>query len=411
MPAGSVQAFQSALLEYPDEADRLRYAMQFHVRGRSVHADWRNQIDGDRLVGWTLTGIPGLSKDPVGVDEARSMSKASLSAFWKKLKDPTQRFLAVPKATQPRVWLDIKGKFDPGEVGATREKEGFIFPIDTGRVEFGVQMPDFHEYFLSGGKEFHGRLVVRLLPRAQVERGEQPAGTLGRRELIWMAFAPNEQQPFILSKRAVEEGIVPPQGVSALPESIKKKVPPRFRYWEEATEKKRQAVRDELVQAMAKGDGQINLQETSKFKWALQRRYFRGPMVVRTGASTETWDLRLLFPGEDRAHLWVLDQDPTRVARVSGVEGPRVAAESLDLKERVSIPPGTTLNPTKETPAFIVPIGSGIGTLYENRDDFKRLGFDGVMKGIWAFIRQGKTEQFDFVRSAGPGSPLNLPKK
>ncbi|HUV02060.1 MAG TPA: hypothetical protein VMW67_01195 [Desulfobacteria bacterium] len=71
--------------------------------------------------------------------------------------------------------------------------------------------------------------------------------------MTWMMFhALRSPTPYVLSNRAVQKQWVPPYNVSAVPRSIRAKIPDRFRYWtrEDATE--RRAVRDELITEIKK---------------------------------------------------------------------------------------------------------------------------------------------------------------
>ncbi len=98
-------------------------------------------------------------------------------------------------------------------------------------VEYGLQTAQLHEYFLTKGGGCQG--VV------QVRRKEDGS---------WGATLAKTMIPFVLSKQAVEEGIVPPPGTHGLPESLARCVPAEYRYWKATTPDEVRAVRDALVE-------------------------------------------------------------------------------------------------------------------------------------------------------------------
>jgi len=74
-----------------------------------------------------------------------------------------------------------------------------------------------------------------------------------REEAPWFLMKPVNETPYVtLSSGGMESGWVPPYGVSALPEKIRKKVPQEYQYWKEKDEKRRKEIRDELVEKLGK---------------------------------------------------------------------------------------------------------------------------------------------------------------
>jgi hypothetical protein len=97
-------------------------------------------------------------------------------------------------------------------------------------VEYGTQTADFHEYFLSGSGGPNGVLVVK-------RRGDG-----------WVSSMAKSLVPYVLTKQAVKAGIMPPEGMSAMPKSLERVVPVRLRFWAQPAA---QAVvtRNELVKS------------------------------------------------------------------------------------------------------------------------------------------------------------------
>lgn len=105
-----------------------------------------------------------------------------------------------------------------------------VAQLAQGLAEYGLQTDDESEYFFSKGA------LVGIL---RVKRRDDGA---------WSATMAKTLSPRVLSPEAVEAGMMPPDGYSALPESLEKIVPSEFRYWEHKGDDAR-AVRDALVES------------------------------------------------------------------------------------------------------------------------------------------------------------------
>lgn len=231
------------------------------------------------------------------------------------------------KAPEPAPWLTVEGKTkdpvegEPPPVGATRNFPGVFNIVDRGLIEYGSQKVWLHEYF-PDGSAFAYRLFFRQL-RASALRGKsdgqlvslaealdeddalreeveglalelglgllEPDGDLellkrlGERlakqervvvlpaaetefktEGVWLLIKPLDQTPYVLSQGAVDDDFVPPQGISALPSDVKKRVPERFRFWTSPDEKKRLATRNALIEALDSGEVDIKFEGSEK---------------------------------------------------------------------------------------------------------------------------------------------------
>ncbi len=113
--------------------------------------------------------------------------------------------------------------------------KGSAIRLDKLVVEFGVQSSHRREYFLSKGKHFSG--VLRLDIRSDGQGREAWTATLSKTAL-----------PEVLTSAAVLDGVMPPDGISALPQSLAKIVPPEHRFWKFRGEAAR-AARDALVKS------------------------------------------------------------------------------------------------------------------------------------------------------------------
>ncbi len=255
---------QNPFLQYPKKKGPRRAVLQFHFIGTGYHGDLRLQVD-DFLVGWTLAvQKPGTIPERVDtVGAARQVARGygvEGSRVQKPLLAPA-KVRAFPKLVQPTAWLDKDGEvFGEGEVGGRTNEKGVIVSVDEPGVEFGVQDPSFHEYFLTKGKELTGILFVRQLtgrPGATAEDVE--AGRAAKPgEAFWTAWLSKETLPSVLNRRAVRNKTMPPDGISAIPKTLEDVTPPEFRYWTKKGAEARR-MRDALVDARFFTDTNVKL--------------------------------------------------------------------------------------------------------------------------------------------------------
>jgi hypothetical protein len=92
----------------------------------------------------------------------------------------------------------------------------------------GIATADFREFFLAKGSECNGTLQLK------------------RRADGWVASMAKSLVPYVLTKQAVDAGVMPPEGCSALPPSLEAVVPYALRYWTLKGDDARR-VRDALV--------------------------------------------------------------------------------------------------------------------------------------------------------------------
>jgi len=477
---------------WPDESKTHRFVIQLHFRGKSVHHDFRTNINGE-LEGWTIFSQPAgvVKKEPESISEAKKYEK-SVNWKWPKSDVHAQ---AGQKARQPVDWLDVQGKFEPGTVGATREKAGFMLIVDKGEVEFGARKTWFYEYFLHGAK-FSGRLIFRFIPRvgmvAEVQTDDSdnhhhavhigkdgkgkttvaenhwhevenyevkmannhthklPWSKLEGEEVgFWNSWMPEDQLPYVLTKSAVEENWIPPQGISALPKDIRDKIPERYKYWLSASREERIRIRNELVKAkdikfkvkqkydskhflLEKDDKyylgtttDCELAENSTATWAcfesvvavdlkkgsfvLQHHWWKGQVVIRAGPSVEHWDLFILPEGK----MYVLNQNPLEGPSSASIRNPyskefwKKGTNGPEL-----IKPGEPGNPTKNTPAWTEIVDSGEVNILEDGNLFKRFNFSGKnLKGTYAMKREdADINLWEFAKVELPGLQKTLEK-
>lgn len=268
-PNGSVEKAQ----ESPSEDGSYRYVLQHHWRGKSCHTDLRCEVNG-HLRGWTLLDqIAGKTKEPVETlaqaktEDARDIFKIDWGKGEIKRREARRaQIRVIPKPGQiPSDWLSVEGatdRTDPGEspvVGATQKYPGVFHIIGGGAVEYGASKPSFIELWLSDGKLRSGRWLLRHIERKNLEADDLadetkvlPPGKPGEGS-YWTLIQPEEEQrwsPYVLSKRAIDQGWLPPKGRSALPKSVRSRVPEGLRYWtmerKKALEARRQLADTEM---------------------------------------------------------------------------------------------------------------------------------------------------------------------
>jgi len=274
-------------LEYPKPEKPREYVIQHHWRGRSVHSDLRIKVN-DYLLGWTIMDqIKGVVKEPVTtLGLAKKYDSQNIFKIdWEKgvpklrpgikpgFKEKYAELAAARKSPEPVPWLNVEGVVPKGEVGATKEFPGVFHIIDKGYCEFGAQKSYYHEYFFSKGK-LKGRWFFRQLRPAEFRGTTKKAKevippareTKFREEAPWFFIKPVDETPYVISDAAVEKKWIPPFGISALPEKIRKKIPKEFQYWNEKDEKKRIEIRDKLVKTL--GEKLIEKKLTPGMSWA-----------------------------------------------------------------------------------------------------------------------------------------------
>jgi len=91
--------------------------------------------------------------------------------------------------------------------------------------------------------------IKKVLPPA-----ESPERTIS--PYFWVLIQPDDQTPYVLSKKAQEKNWMPPAGISALPKKVRKDVPERLRYWTIQDKTKALDTRNELIHTEGFGVGQ-----------------------------------------------------------------------------------------------------------------------------------------------------------
>ncbi len=419
---------ENPYMVYPETPQR--FTLQLHVRGLSVHGDFRMTISKSQAIGWTLNvgkslirvllrkvnpalrakagitegnlknlSLGDLSKKLSSTKDGRTLRKAlqkrtqTLSSkqiralveeLWKDevegyLKDPNAKILAQKKAPMSPVWLDYEEEIPAGAVGATKELEGHLIIMDRGTIEFGAQKGSFHEYFLKGEKLGKRRMVVRRVPTRKTWDVKE--------SFAWLTFFTKpEDLPYVISSRAVAKPWMPPKGVSALPEYVRSQIPRNRQYWRAKNAK---AVRDGLVKEIKAKKVPIKLEAGLQF--AVKRVWHKGPEVRRGLPVTRYW---LIIHDGSKIHDafdFGKDTDPLKEA---GATARR--RTDADLKELI---PTTGELAPKHSASRVKKIKTEFDTSDYGRirilEDFHNrlmLRFHGkTLEGSYVLVRSGET--------------------
>jgi len=417
------------LMDLPAKRGPRRVALQYHFRGKTLHGDLRMKLD-DFLIGWTLLLQKPDLPQVKNVAEAKAAARTFDPEGSETNKDfvPPEGIQATPKKRQPVAWLHLEGDFiEPGEVGATRNLPGIIAPVtDAAKfVEWGVQEPFFHEYFLTGGKKMVGRLMFRLLTGSRQSETDLP---------FWRAILSKDHLPSILNRRSVNRKRMPPDGYSWIPTSLERVTPKEFRYWEQKGQKARE-VRDALVDARFFTSDNVKIvngqfarvEETKKtylfvpdgmtqadvlkaprsVPFVFSYQAWKGQTVVRAGPSREVWHLAFKVPGAGVVDFQ-LQGDPSVGERLTAVRKPMKGDELMTLEGDVE--PGKSysgdvLNDTKATPSHIEIKGKGTATLLEEADGVIRFQVQGgPLRGVHVLSAEEEAgDIWIYEKSEGPG--------
>ena len=384
--------------------------VQLHCIGRTAHFDVRFQVDG-HLIGWTLPcARKGKLPDVNTPEQARKLyagwKKDGGNKYLKGILAPSG-LLGVTKQTQPVEWLDVDDRvFKPGEVGAFSRQEGVMIAVAHPKVEWGIQEPYFHEYFLTEDDEWAGSLLLRLLVGGRGE--ETPKG-----DTYWRAIFAKKPFPYVLTDRAVKKGTMPPLGKSALPKSFEDALPKGLHYWEAKTEDEARRIRDTIVESgvlegkvTPKTNGEFDilpLAKSGSVRFALSWLYWRGPMVIRQGPSRQEWWLFL----EDGPGIrgFRLAEDPLEVDVTSAVEhefnGHSLLTADQTLRPGEAID-GNVLNATKATEAWLRILDTGQVKVEDKGDEIELRISGDKAKGEWRLTREESgSEIWTLESSAG----------
>lgn len=127
----------------------------------------------------------------------------------------------------------------------------------------GIATDDFREFFLAKGADCNGTLILR------------------KRADGWVASMAKDPRPYVLTSDAVQKGVMPPEGVSALPPSIEAVVPFAFRYWTMKGDDAKKA-RDALVGTSLFAEGVVKMVD-NEHRLCVSRLYLWEPDEAELG--------------------------------------------------------------------------------------------------------------------------------
>jgi len=414
-------------MDWPKAPGKRDAVVQIHTRGKSAHMDLRFKMNG-HLVGWTaFAQVPNAAPDIETVAQARELYKGYSASqgnrYFKPVLAPA-KLQATTKLRQPTDWLDVEGEvIGEGEVGATSREKGVVVAVARPNVEWGLQLPHFHEYFMTGDSVWKGPLYLRLL----VGDGNSREGQTPEGQPFWTMWLSRSALPSVLDKRAVEKGHMPPLGQSAMPKTLMDITPREFRFWGAGTAEKARTMRDELVASKFFTDENVKIvngqfqrivtkrylyqptEKTSKrvVRYTLSWLFWRGPMVSRTGPSRQVWLMMFDAPGPGLLG-WELQADPREERSVVAIQrdwkGKGLLAADQNLKPGQDID-GNVLNPTKNTPAWIRVQEHGEADLSVKDDGTVEIRIDsGRMNGDWVATPEEKGSSIWVLEHVGDQS-------
>ena len=206
----------------PETFPKGKWRLSHHHRGASVHKDLRMKVNGF-LRGWTIADAPaGAVKE--GPESLKQLYDIRDRVKWKFRPDmdPATAVVAVPKARQSLIWLNVVNVIiEPGQVGATKNERGAFTLCDEGMFFEGMDKPLFKEFFFDGNV-FKGRVTFRLIStRAFAKRAKDPEET-PKRALQWQLKTNlKDQVPTILGTRErrkpKDQQFVPAEGQMLIP--------------------------------------------------------------------------------------------------------------------------------------------------------------------------------------------------
>ena len=393
---------------------KKRFVIQLHFRGSTCHADFRHQVE-HYLKGFTLA----LQKDTLKkeLDKHWKLEKKDGKVFlywdgeiyyiWSKEKiekkpskelerkvyafhrqlainpnywkvnlktgeekartspagKAVEKIYCLQKTKEPYDWLDVKGVTDPRVIepspGGTRFYPGIFVEVDSGTYEMGADKSYFKEFFLNG-RNWKGRYLFRMVSGLEETR----------RIADWLYWKPNEQEPYVLSRRAIREKWFPKEG-SALPANLERKIPPILCYWRKNVSTEEKLKRREEVSKFLKEKGS-DFSAGSRF--ILTRRFWKGQEVIR---KSEVSDFHIKM-GDLQLHL---NKNPI-LSNAAGF--------AFKGNHEFFIPgkysPNSKINPNKKIPAFVEYVDKGFFEILKEDGKNLQVKFSGNhLKGIYDF--------------------------
>lgn len=442
-------------LTYPDESKTWKYVIQFHVRGLSVHADFRCEISKTQLVGWTWSTGKSLIKpmlrkvsdstlSKVGLTKSglkdmtiseisaklRSTSdgkklrkhlsektqelsmaqlKVLMNELWNEevepiLSDPNKKILTHRKAPEPHEWLTYSGEVPAGAVGGTAEMEGQFIIMDKGTIQFGAQKSYFHEYWINGDKIKKRRFIIRRLATRK-EWGVKEA-------FAWLTFftKPGER-PYAISNRAVTQDWMPPQRISALPREVREQIPPDRKYWKAKNAKE---IRDALVKDLK--SKKVTLKLARGLQFAVKRIWHKGPEVKRGAPVVRYWIL--IHDGKRVLDAWDFgrDLDPLEEDGLTARRKPGKGLTEI-LATTGEVPATHPVSITKKLVTHHDTSDHGSIQIIADSNNLIRARFKGkTLKGLYIFLKEDPgSDMWIFKKSELPkpkkmllSSPRNI---
>ena len=450
----------------PETFPNGKWRLFQHHRGASVHKDLRMKVNGF-LRGWTITDTPaGAVKE--GPESLKQLYDIRDRVKWKfrPSMDPATAVVAVPKARQSLIWLNVVNVIiEPGQVGATKNERGAFTLCDEGMFFEGMDKPVFKEFFFDGNV-FKGRVTFRLISTtAFAKRAADPEET-PKRALQWQLKTNlKDQVPTILGTRErrkpKDQQFVPAEGQMLIPPRPvpnvavnARMIKEEFQWWAKGLRKATRLKRldlafNDLIEQGILTARKLKIEEADGNFWpgaarisdlvdllaeevgisvgedmfreqernfVLIKFFFKGPTVIR-GLPFSFW--ALLFKREGKTHMIRFEDNVSPLQRIAADKG--IAATRKDLTKREAppgsddtadwltfpedkeIPPAHPLNPNKRIPMFAERVDRGKLQIFTDRDIILTLQAKGAdLKGNFV-VRRGDPKQDVWTFERGVG--------
>ena len=328
----------------------------------------------------------------------------------------------------------IHGVVPAGEIGATANYPGVFYIMDKGKVEYLAQKPWMHEYYFKSRKGrggLRGRYLFRQLRtedigkgfllkdfpgcsekapikledlKAASERYKIPVGNIQeilynhveeleskkivvpaaeqefKDEAAWFFIKAEDQTPYVLSNRAVDQKWIPPRNISALPEYIRKQIPAKFQYWKLEKDRDRIEIRDQLIKSMKDKDVNITIeknieslsQENAKFVLQCQTWHSKD----KIDDANKKYCLRI-DTGKNMVMSWLTQFD---LLETKDAVGHYEKVEKATMQLEGNVASGTQ----GENLSNIKIVDSGDAIVLSDEPTFKRVEFKGgKLNGLW----------------------------
>ncbi|MBU0630982.1 MAG: hypothetical protein KKC80_08775, partial [Candidatus Margulisbacteria bacterium] len=409
----TIKAIEKDLyIKAPTTEHPIDYSIQVSFKGKEAYTDLRFKISEKAIGGWRFNNLKPnvIKKDIDSLSTAKKLLK-NFSLNGNKYFDPLMKpknIIAEPMDEHDISWLnlgDLEVKSEENKNKEEEESKSFIVTVEKGLLDYGVQLPYFHEYFLAG-KNFFGQLRLRSIEsdgRDLEGKDSIPAG-----KSFWIGTFDRNVNPYLLTKRSIEKKAKPLDGTCGIPSSLKKDIPKEYHYWEENDIKKAFEIRKSLVASkLISADSIQYHKELNAFRLVHKKMFLGVDVALLKKDCFTNFELKQQdWLGDDnqaKRSAWFLS--------FKSLDLPTLELQSMNIEKAIGqelknnlyfvsgdIEPDTKYNTAKSISSTIRNIDSGnVEFIVKSSDNFSAIFKGLTLEGEYIFTREEPESKYWFI--------------